>query len=95
MKDYWGNDALDFGTHSEMRDKYADKFFVSVSNKPFGKCYIVFICNRDEYDKAKKFLDEYDKKMAERGIKVYGSGIGRGDDLHAERLNAFIGGVGI
>ena len=37
LKDFWGNDALDYGSINEMTDKYADKIFVFVTDRPFGR----------------------------------------------------------
>lgn len=51
MKDFWGNDALDYETREELETKYKDKLFVTVSDKPFGDPYLLFICDKDERDK--------------------------------------------
>jgi len=95
LKDFWGNDALDYGTREELETKYKDKLFVTVSDKPFGDPYVLFICNEDERDQAEAFLDDYNVKMKTRGIKAFGSGISLGAALLASRLEGFVGGVGL
>jgi len=93
VKDFWGNDALDYGPRKEIEEKYGNNLMVTVSNKPFGDPYVLFICEEDEYDKAKDYLDEYRVKMKERGITAYGSGITYGTSLVFKRLDGFMGGV--
>ena len=95
LKDFWGNDALDYGTREELEAKYKDKLFVTVSDKPFGDPYVLFVCNEDERNKAEEFLESYRAKMKMRGIKAFGSGISLGANLLANRLEGFVGGVGL
>jgi hypothetical protein len=93
LKDFWGNDALDYGIREELETKYTDKLFVTVSDKPFGDPYVLFVCNEDERDNAEKFLEAYHEKMKKKGIRAFGSGISLGANLLAARLENFVGGV--
>ena len=93
LKDFWGNDALDFGCRDFLETKYKDKFFVTVSNRPFGDPYVLFICNEDEYERAEDFLEKYHIGMKAKGIKAYGAGISIGASLLAARQEGFVGGV--
>ena len=95
LRDFWGNDALDFGTRDELETKYRDKVFVTVSNKPFGDPYVLFICNEDEYESAEAFLEIYRTTMKAKGIKAFGAGISLGANLLSTRLEGFVGGVGL
>jgi hypothetical protein len=95
MTDYWGNDALDFGVLSELTKKYSNKFIVSVSNKPFGNSYVLFVCNADDEEKAERYLDDYRTLMRSKSIMAYGLGISLGSDLEAERMDNFQGGVSL
>ncbi|MCL2086529.1 MAG: hypothetical protein FWH05_02910 [Oscillospiraceae bacterium] len=85
LKDYWGNEALDFGEDTELESKYADKIFVSVSNKPFGKSYVLFICEESESEKAQEYLESFSKSMRGRGITAFGAGIGGVEELKRRR----------
>lgn len=93
LKDYWGNDALDFGEISTLWEKYPDKIFVSVSNKPFGDSYVLFICNPDEEEKADAYMVDYRAKMKAKGITAFGIGISLGSALQAARMDGFQGGA--
>jgi hypothetical protein len=95
LKDYWGNDALDFGTDRELENKYPNEIFVSVTDRPFGSYYVLFKCNSDEYEKAESFLEAYRSGMALRGITSYGVGISLGANLLAEQMDGFQGGVNL
>ena len=95
LKDFWGNDALDFGTREELEAKYRDKIFVTVSDKPFGNPYVLFICNENEYERAEDFLEKYREKMKKKGIKAFGAGISLGTNLLSDRLEGFVGGIGL
>jgi len=93
MQDFWGNPAIDFGAFAEMTRKYKDKLFVSVSNKPFGDSYVLFICDESEEDEARTFLKEYDSNMKSRGITEYGSGVSIGEAIHDRNISMFMGGA--
>jgi len=93
LKDFWGNDAIDYGTKREMTKKYGDKIIVSVAAKPFGDVYVLFVCNNDEEHKADRFLTDYHALMKSLGIKAYGAGYSLGDDLEAARAVGFMGGA--
>jgi len=95
LKDFWGNDAIDYGTKAEMTDKYADNIFVFVSNKPFGDGYVLFICGDDEEDLAYNWLDNYDESMKNRGITSYGAGVNWGYSVACARTQGFVGGIGV
>lgn len=95
LKDYWGNDALDFGEISTLWEKYPDKIFVSVTNKPFGDSYVLFICNSGEEKIAKEFMADYCAKMESRGITAFGVGISHGSTLQAAMMEGFQGGAGL
>ena len=91
LKDFWGNDAIDFGEDREMSSKYHDKIIVSVTNKPFGKIYVLFVCNVDEKHLADKYLEEYHYLMKSKDIMAYGAGKSLGDDLEEARSIGFMG----
>jgi len=93
LKDYWGNDAIDFGLIEQMWDKYPDKIFVSVSNNPFGDSYVLFISSPDDEEKAEEYMENYCVSMESRGITAFGIGISLGSALQAARLDGFLGGV--
>jgi hypothetical protein len=93
MKDFWGNPALDFGTYNEMTKKYTDKVFASVTDKPFGDIYVMFVCEESEADKANAYLKEYGAKMRARGITAFGTGIHWGDTLQDRKMFNFQGGA--
>ena len=95
LKDYWGNDALDFGPISRLWEKYPDKIFVSVSNKPFGDSYVLFVCNPDDEEKAEAYMANYRTTMEAKGITAYGGGISLGSALQAARMDGFQGGAGL
>ncbi|MCL1903094.1 MAG: hypothetical protein FWF94_01585 [Oscillospiraceae bacterium] len=91
MKDYWGNPALDFGDFEGLMKKYTDKIFVSVSNKPFGDEYVLFVCGEDENEKAEKYVKEYDEMMERKGIMPYDARVNFGDMLLSKKTNGFQG----
>jgi len=93
LKDYWGNDALDFGPIEELWHKYPDKIFVSVSNNPFGDSYVLFVCSPDDEEKAEEYMENYCVNMESRGITAFGIGVSLGSALQAARLDGFLGGV--
>ncbi|MCL1842967.1 MAG: hypothetical protein FWF79_04080 [Defluviitaleaceae bacterium] len=95
FKDFWGNDAIDFGSKIEMTDKYADNIFVFVSDKPFGDGYVLFLCNEDEEEIAYNWLRDYNVSMGKRGITVYGAGVNWGDNVSSMRMHGFLGGIGV
>jgi len=95
LKDFWGNDAIDYGSNAEMTDKYADKIFVFVSDKPFGDGYVLFLCDDDEENLAYEWLDEYDNMMKNRGITAYGAGVNWGYNVSGARMQGFLGGIGV
>ena len=89
LKDYWGNDAIDFGEISTLWEKYSDKVFVSVTNKPFGDSYVLFICNSGEEKIAKAYMADYCAKMESKGITAYGIGVSHGYTLQSVMLERF------
>jgi len=93
LKDYWGNDAIDFGPISNLWKKYSDKVFVSVSNKPFGDSYVLFVCNPEDEEKADAYMENYRADMEAKGITAYGIGISLGSALQAARMENFQGGA--
>jgi len=93
LQDFWGNPALAFGNKRELEAKYPDKVFVSVTNKPFGDSYVLFVCDPDEDEKADKFLADYRAKMKSRGIRAFGVGTSLGANLRAARMDGFQGGA--
>ena len=95
LTDFWGNSAIDYGSLDEMTDKYADKIFVFVSNKPFGDGYVLFLCNDEEENLAYKWLKEYNISMKNRGITVYGAGVNWGYNISSARTQGFLGGIGV
>ena len=96
LKDYWGNDAIDYGSEHEMAKKYADYLFVFVSDKPFGDGYVLSLFKNEEEDLAHKWEKDYRALMKNRGIApVYGLGVNWGYNVLDERTAGFIGGVGV
>jgi len=95
LKDFWGNDAIDYGSNAAMTDKYADKIFVFVSDKPFGDGYVLFLCNDGEESLAYEWLKKYDKSMRSRGITAYGAGVNWGYNVSGARMQGFLGGIGV
>lgn len=93
LKDPWGYEALDFAPIEELWNRYPNKIFVSVTDKPFGDSYVLFICNSDEEVKAEKFLAEYRTLMELKGITAYGAGVSLGAELQAARMEEFQGGA--
>jgi hypothetical protein len=93
LKDFWGNNALACGSMEELWSKYPDKVYVTVSNKPFGNSYVLFVCNPDEEEKAEKYLADYNAHMKSKGITAYGAGISLGANLLAARMDGFQGGA--
>ena len=93
MTDFWGNTAIDCGDFEDLMQKYANNLFVSVSQEPFGKDYVLFVGNPDEMDRAEAFLSEFDTKMSIQGITAYGAGIHFGDRLLSQRYDSFQGGA--
>ena len=93
MKDYWGNPALDFGDFEVLMKKYTDKVFVSVSNKPFGDEYVLFVCDEGEDEKAKNYVKEYDEMMERKGIMPYDARVHLGYKLLSKKMDGFQGGV--
>jgi len=92
LKDFWGNDAIDYGSKQEMTDKYADNIFVFVTDRPFGAGYVMFLCNEDEENLAYSWLDEYDAKMKSRNVGAYGSGVSWGYNVICAKTEGFLGG---
>ena len=95
LKDYWGNDTVDYGSNEEMSEKYADYIFVFVSDKPFGDGYVLFLCKDEEENLAHKWLKEYRASMKNRGITVYGAGTCWGNNVSDARMHGFTGGIGV
>ena len=95
LKDFWGNDAIDFGSINEMTDKYEDNIFVFACDKPFGDGYVLFICNDDEEELAYEWLKTYHMSMKNRGITAYGAGVSWGYNIKCSRTQGFLGGVHI
>ena len=95
LKDYCGNEALDFGPIEELWHKYPDKIFVAVSNNPFGDSYVLFVCNPHDEKQAEEYMENYCTTMESRGITAFGIGISLGSALQAARLNGFLGGVAL
>ena len=95
LKDFWGNDAIDYGSKAEMTDKYADNIFVFVTDRPFGDGYVLFLCNEDEEELAYNWLDSYDKTMKNRNVGAYGSGVSWGYNVNCARTQGFLGGIGV
>jgi hypothetical protein len=93
LKDYWGNDARDFGSIDDLVMKYRDKILVTVTNKPFGESYVLFMCSPDEAEKADRFLTDYHAIMEAKGITAYGAGTALGADLLSARMDGFQGGA--
>ena len=93
LKDYWGNAAIDFGDIRQLWDKYPDKVFVSVTNKPFGESYVLFVCSPEEEGKADEYMENYCANMESRGITAFGIGVSLGSKLQAARLDNFQGGA--
>lgn len=92
-KDFWGNDALDFGKLRDLTQRYKDKILVTVTNKPFGESYLLFCCSPDMRESADSYLADYNAKMSARGITSYGAGITLGADLESARMDGFQGGA--
>jgi len=95
LKDFWGNDAIDYGSINEMTRKYADNIFVFVTDKPFGDGYVLFVCDEDEEDLAYNWLSVYDTSLKNKGIGAYGSGVSWGYNVNCARTQGFLGGVGV
>jgi len=95
LKDFWGNDALDYGSKAEMTDKYADNIFVFVTDRPFGDGYVLFLCNEDEEELAYSWLADYDAAMKSRNVGAYGSGVSWGYNVACTRTQGFLGGIRI
>ena len=95
LKDYWGNDAIDYGSNTEMTKKYADYVFVFVSDKPFGDGYVLFLCNNEDEDLAHEWLKKYVVSMRDRGITAFGIGVCWGYNVSSARMEGFLGGIGI
>jgi len=91
LKDYWGNDALDFGPKEQLLKKYPDKILVTVSNRPFGDTYLLLLCNADEDEKADAYIADFHAKMQARGIRAYGLGSSLGSHLYYEKMKYFEG----
>ena len=79
MKDYWGNEALDFGVFKELLDKYTDDVFVFITKNEDGhyddydeEGYVLFVCDEEHEKDAHKFVDELEDDMTEkRGVPLY------------------------
>jgi hypothetical protein len=93
LKDYWGNEAIDYGPISQLWDKYSDKVFVSVTNKPFGDSYALFVCSPEDEYKAEVYMENYRANMKSKGITAFGIGLSLGSDLQAARMENFQGGA--
>ena len=91
LKDYWGNDAIDVGSIEQLWMKYPNKILVSVSNKPFGDSYVLFVCNPDDEEEAEEYMNNYRANMKSKGITAYGIGTSLGSALQAARLDGFLG----
>ena len=93
LKDFWGNDAIDFGSKAEMTDKYADSVFVFVSDKPFGDGYVLFVCNEGEEELAHDWIKKYRATMKNKG--AYGVGVNWGYNVACAKTQGFLGGIRI
>jgi len=94
LKDPWGNEAIDFGSKGDMLRKYSNRVVVTVTDKPFGDVYVLFICSEQEGKSAYAYLDSYHKTMESKGIRAYGTGVNLGEELEAKRTIGFMGGAG-
>jgi len=93
LKDFWGNDAIDYGTKAEMTEKYADYIFVFVSNRPFGDGYVLFLCRDEEEELAYEWSRNYREIMKGRGVGAFGLGVSWGANVVDARQQGFLGGV--
>ena len=91
LKDFWGNDALDYGSNAEMTDKYADNIFVFVTDKPFGDGYVLYLCNEDEEEMAYNWIKDYRASMKSKGVIAFGVGVNWGYNVSCARNQAFLG----
>jgi hypothetical protein len=73
--------------------KYTNKVFVSVSNKPFGDEYVLFVCDEGENEKAESYAKEYDEMMKQKGIMPYNARVHLGYTLLSKKMNGFQGGA--
>jgi hypothetical protein len=76
-----------------MTKKYTDKVFASVTDRPFGDIYVMFVADEGEADSVTAYLKEFGKKMNDRGITAFGTGIHWGDELRDKRMSGFLGGA--
>ena len=95
LKDFWGNNAIDYGTINEMTDKYADNIFVFVTDRPFGEGYVLLICDESEEEMANKWVKDYRASMRARGVVACGVGVCWGCNVNSARMQGFLGGVRI
>jgi hypothetical protein len=95
LKDFWGNEALDYGSIYELSEKYSDNIFVFVSAKPFGDGYVLFLCGEDEEPAAYEWLTKYDYTMQRKGVELYGAGVAWGNGVAGRKAEGFIGGIGL
>jgi hypothetical protein len=93
MKDFWGNEALDFGLLQDLLHKYKDNIFVSVSKEPMGQEYVLFICDEGLESKARKYATEYKKKLRDSGVTVFAVGVHFGSRIFSKKVEDFHGGV--
>jgi hypothetical protein len=86
LTDWWGNPALDYGEWEDLLRKYADNYFVTVTNHPFGKRYVLAIYNEDEFDEANAWADEFIDFMHAKGIRAFGAGVQWGDSINERKM---------
>jgi len=95
LKDFWGNDAIDFGSITAMTEKYTDNIFVFVTDKPFGDGYVLLVCNEDEEDTARSWAKKYRTAMRDKGVVACGVGVSWGCNVNSAKTQGFLGGVRI
>ena len=95
LKDFWGNEALDYGSIYELSEKYSDNIFIFVNEKPFGDGYVLFLCGENEEPAAYEWLDKYDHSMQGKGIELYGAGVAWGNGVAGRKAEGFIRGTGL
>jgi hypothetical protein len=95
MKDFWGNDALDYGSLIDLQIKYRDKVFLFVTNQPLGDGYVIAVAENDEEDMLYKQLENFNRAMKDKGIMAYGAGVNWGHDIQSMRAPGFLGGYNV
>jgi len=95
IKDFWGNEAIDYGSIYELSERYSDNIFVFVNDKPFGNGYVLFLGDENDEPTAYEWLDQYDHSMQDRGIKIYGAGVAWGNGVAGRKAEGFMGGIGL